>query len=76
MLAAESVGWFLEHAWLIPLIPGVAFAITILFGKFEINGKRRSASVSDGPRPASGVVAPAIWKIFSSMIVPWRSSTP
>ena len=40
MVAAESVGWFLEHAWLIPLIPGVAFAITILFGKFEINGKR------------------------------------
>jgi NADH-quinone oxidoreductase subunit L len=40
MLAAESAGWFLEHAWLIPLIPGVAFAIIILFGKFEINGKR------------------------------------
>ena len=40
MLAAESAGWFLEHAWLIPLIPGVAFAVIILFGKFEINGKR------------------------------------
>ena len=40
MLAAESVGWFLENAWLIPLIPGVAFAVIILFGKFEINGKR------------------------------------
>ncbi len=25
--------WFLEHAWLIPLIPGVAFAVIILFGK-------------------------------------------
>ena len=40
MLAAEAAGWFLEHAWLIPLIPGVAFAVIILFGKFEINGKR------------------------------------
>ncbi len=44
MLAAEEVahsaGWFLEHAWLIPLIPGVAFVVIILFGKFEINGKR------------------------------------
>jgi NADH-quinone oxidoreductase subunit L len=44
MLAAEEVvhsaGWFLENAWLIPLIPGVAFAVIILFGKFEINGKR------------------------------------
>ena len=38
--AAHSAGWFLEHAWLIPLIPGVAFAVIILFGKFEINGKR------------------------------------
>ena len=40
MLAAESAGWFLEHAWLIPLIPGVAFAVIILFGKYEVNGKR------------------------------------
>ena len=39
MLAAETVekaGWFLEHAWLIPLIPGVAFAVIILFGHFEV----------------------------------------
>ena len=41
MLAAEeAAGWFLEHAWLIPLIPGVAFAVIILFGKYEIDGKR------------------------------------
>jgi NADH-quinone oxidoreductase subunit L len=40
MLAAESAGWFLEHAWLIPLIPGVAFVVIILFGKYEVNGKR------------------------------------
>ncbi len=25
--------WFLEHAWLIPVIPSVAFALIILFGK-------------------------------------------
>src|SRR6478752_1939289 len=29
----ETAGWFLEHAWLIPLIPAVAFAVIILFGK-------------------------------------------
>ena len=38
--AAESPGWFLDHAWLIPLIPGVAFAVIILFGKLEVDGRR------------------------------------
>jgi len=37
MLAAEaaelSTGWFLENAWLIALIPGIGFAVIILFGK-------------------------------------------
>ncbi len=40
MLAAEataevhaSSGWFLEHAWVIPIIPAVAFALIIFFGK-------------------------------------------
>ena len=33
MLAAEQVGWFLDHAFLIPLVPAVAFAIIILVGK-------------------------------------------
>jgi NADH-quinone oxidoreductase subunit L len=33
MIGAESAGWFLEHAWLIALIPGVAFPVIILFGK-------------------------------------------
>ena len=28
-----AVGWFLNNAWLIPLIPGIAFAVIILFGK-------------------------------------------
>ena len=31
--AAASAGWFLEHAFLIPVIPAVAFAVIILFGK-------------------------------------------
>jgi NADH-quinone oxidoreductase subunit L len=31
--AVEATGWFLEHAWLIPLIPGVAFFLIILIGK-------------------------------------------
>ena len=26
-------GWFLENAWLIPLIPGIGFAVILLFGK-------------------------------------------
>ncbi|MFM1761760.1 MAG: NADH-quinone oxidoreductase subunit [Actinomycetota bacterium] len=30
---ALSSGWFLEHAWLIPVIPVIGFAIIILFGK-------------------------------------------
>ncbi|MFV0306170.1 MAG: NADH-quinone oxidoreductase subunit L [Desertimonas sp.] len=32
MLALSS-GWFLDHAWLIPLIPGIGFFLIILFGK-------------------------------------------
>ena len=28
-----AAGWFLENAWLIPVIPGVAFALIILIGK-------------------------------------------
>ncbi len=31
--AAQAAGWFLEHAWLVPLIPGVAFFLIIGFGK-------------------------------------------
>ncbi len=30
---ALKSGWFLEHAWLIPIIPAVAFACIIFFGK-------------------------------------------
>jgi NADH-quinone oxidoreductase subunit L len=35
MFAAEALssGWFLEHAWLIALIPGIAFVVILLFGK-------------------------------------------
>ncbi|MBA3982914.1 MAG: NADH-quinone oxidoreductase subunit L [Acidimicrobiia bacterium] len=28
-----ATGWFLDNAWLIPIIPGVAFALIILIGK-------------------------------------------
>ena len=31
--AVESAGWFLEHAWLIPVVPAVAFFLIIFFGK-------------------------------------------
>jgi NADH-quinone oxidoreductase subunit L len=31
--ATQSAGWFLEHAWLIPVIPAVAFFLIIFFGK-------------------------------------------
>jgi len=31
--AAVAAGWFLEHAWLIPVIPAVAFFLIIFFGK-------------------------------------------
>jgi NADH-quinone oxidoreductase subunit L len=37
MFAADattlSSGWFLENAWLIPVIPGIGFALILLFGK-------------------------------------------
>jgi NADH-quinone oxidoreductase subunit L len=39
MFAAEteavtlSTGWFLENAWLIPVVPGIGFFLIILFGK-------------------------------------------
>jgi NADH-quinone oxidoreductase subunit L len=34
LIAAElPAGWFLEHAWLIALIPGIAFWVIILVGK-------------------------------------------
>ena len=36
MLAAEaalSSGFFLEHAWVIPIIPAVAFVLIIFLGK-------------------------------------------
>ena len=40
MLAEETAVWFLEHAWLIPLIPGIAFAVIILAGGLlVIDGK-------------------------------------
>ena len=32
-LKTLSSGWFLEHAWLIPIVPAIGFAIIILFGK-------------------------------------------
>ena len=32
-LKTLSFGWFLENAWLIPVIPAIGFAIIILFGK-------------------------------------------
>lgn len=33
VLAPLASGWFLEHAWLIPVIPALAFALIILIGK-------------------------------------------
>jgi NADH-quinone oxidoreductase subunit L len=33
VVSALSSGWFLEHAWLIPVIPVIGFVLIILFGK-------------------------------------------
>ena len=33
ILAPLASGWFLEHAWLIPVVPAIAFALIILIGK-------------------------------------------
>ena len=37
MFAAASPGWFLDHAYLIPLIPGIAFAVIIAVGVLTWN---------------------------------------
>jgi NADH-quinone oxidoreductase subunit L len=33
VLATETAGWFLRNAWLIPVIPSIAFFVIIFFGK-------------------------------------------
>ncbi|MFM8000882.1 MAG: hypothetical protein ACKPAJ_00490, partial [Actinomycetota bacterium] len=33
ILAPLATGWFLENAWLIPVVPAIAFALIILIGK-------------------------------------------
>ncbi|MEK7295467.1 MAG: hypothetical protein AAB018_02925, partial [Actinomycetota bacterium] len=33
ILQSLSTGWFLDHAWLVPLIPAIAFAVILLIGK-------------------------------------------
>lgn len=33
VLVPLASGWFLEHAWLIPVVPAIAFALIILIGK-------------------------------------------
>ncbi|MFM7338115.1 MAG: hypothetical protein ACKO2E_07555, partial [Actinomycetota bacterium] len=33
ILAPLATGWFLENAWLIPVVPVIAFALIILIGK-------------------------------------------
>ncbi|MDO8362292.1 MAG: NADH-quinone oxidoreductase subunit L [Actinomycetota bacterium] len=50
----ESAGWFLEHAWLIPLIPAIAFFLIIFFGKRCPKGGSEIALASMG---ASLVIA-------------------
>ena len=51
MLAAEtsqamshSAGWFLEHAWVIPIIPAVAFALIISLRFIQTRTLQRSQS--------------------------------
>ena len=33
VIAPLASGWFLEHAWLVPVVPAIAFALIILIGK-------------------------------------------
>ncbi|MBA3287661.1 MAG: NADH-quinone oxidoreductase subunit L [Acidimicrobiia bacterium] len=53
VLAAEGT-WFLENAWLVPIIPGIAFAVIILFGK---RLPMKGAEVGIGSMAAALVVA-------------------
>ena len=33
VLQSLSTGWFLDHAWLVPMVPAIAFAVILLIGK-------------------------------------------
>ena len=57
MFAAESAGWFLENAWLIPVIPSVAFAIILLFGKKLGPASGNGAYIGIASMVASFVIA-------------------
>ncbi len=58
--AAEAVahtsGWFLEHAWLIPVGPLVAFFLIIFFGKRT--RKYSSGGAYFAPSPAGTLTGP------------------
>jgi len=48
---SHAAGWFLEHAWLIPLIPAVAFAVIILLASPRHWPQRMTAvCISGNPR--------------------------
>jgi NADH-quinone oxidoreductase subunit L len=65
--AGVASGWFLENAWLIPVIPGIAFFLILFFGKkmprggseFGIASMLASLTLSAG----------AVWQWIDSMSV-------
>ena len=62
MLAADelSSGWFLENAWLIAVVPAVAFGLIILFGK---RSPAKGAALGIASMAASTVLATgAVWQ--------------
>ena len=53
---AQSAGWFLEHAWLIPLIPAIAFFLIIGFGKrLSATGSGKDSLEGAGEWPCSAL---------------------
>ena len=62
MLAATlSSGWFLENAWLIPLIPAVGFLFIIFFGKRMPQGGSEFGLVSMAASLAIAIGATVQW---------------
>ena len=55
---SRSAGWFLENAWLIPLIPAIAFFVILLFGKRMPQRRQRGRHRQRWSPPSCSPAAP------------------
>lgn len=64
--AGIASGWFLENAWLIPVIPAVAFFLILFFGKKMPRGGSEFGIAS--MLAAFTVSAGAVWQDRKSVV--------